>query len=94
MTIKLTKKQLAVLEFLEEFTEAKGYSPSYREIMAAGGGAVVGNLGLQARGDGGAVSGADGGLRRRTEKDFDRRGGDIGVGFGVKTRRAVFWMFF
>ena len=34
MSVKLTKKQLAVLEFLQEFTEAKGYSPSYREIMA------------------------------------------------------------
>ena len=33
-TIKLTKKQLAVLDFLQEFTEEKGYSPSYREIMA------------------------------------------------------------
>ena len=31
---KLTKKQLAVLEFLEDFTEENGYSPSYREIMA------------------------------------------------------------
>ena len=34
MTIqKITKKQLAVLEFLQEFTDEKGYSPSYREIM-------------------------------------------------------------
>jgi len=33
MSIKLTKKQLAVLEFIEDFTEAAGYSPSYREIM-------------------------------------------------------------
>ena len=33
MGIKLTKKQLAVLNFLEEFTEENGYSPSYREIM-------------------------------------------------------------
>lgn len=32
--IKLTKKQLAVLDFLHDFTEEKGYSPSYREIMA------------------------------------------------------------
>ena len=31
--IKLTKKQLAVLDFIKEFTEAKGCSPSYREIM-------------------------------------------------------------
>ena len=34
MAVKLTKKQLAVLEFLEDFTEREGYSPSYREIMA------------------------------------------------------------
>ena len=34
MSIKLTKKQLAVLNFLEDFTEEKGISPSYREIMA------------------------------------------------------------
>ena len=34
MTIKLTKKQLAVLNFLEDFTEENGYSPSYREIMS------------------------------------------------------------
>lgn len=34
MSIKLTKKQLAVLEFIQDFTEEKGYSPSYREIMA------------------------------------------------------------
>ena len=34
MALKLTKKQLAVLEFLEEFTEREGYSPSYREMMA------------------------------------------------------------
>ena len=31
---KLTKKQLALLDFLQDFTEEKGYSPSYREIMA------------------------------------------------------------
>ena len=34
MAIKLTKKQLAVLNFLEDFTEENGYLPSYREIMA------------------------------------------------------------
>lgn len=34
MSIKLTKKQLAVLDFLQDFTEENGYSPSYREIMA------------------------------------------------------------
>ncbi|MBR3236722.1 hypothetical protein IKF92_03540 [Candidatus Saccharibacteria bacterium] len=33
MAIKLTKKQLAVLEFLQDFTDEKGYSPSYREIQ-------------------------------------------------------------
>ena len=31
--IKLTKKQLAVLEFIENFIKENGYSPSYREIM-------------------------------------------------------------
>ncbi len=34
MAVKLTKKQLAVLNFLEDFMEEKGYSPSYREIMS------------------------------------------------------------
>lgn len=34
MAIKLTKKQLAVLDFLEDFTEERGISPSYREIQA------------------------------------------------------------
>ena len=34
MAIKLTKKQLAVLDYLREFTETNGYSPSYREIMS------------------------------------------------------------
>ena len=34
MAIKLTKKQLAVLDFLQDFTEENGYSPSYREIMS------------------------------------------------------------
>ena len=33
MSLKLTKKQLALLNFLEDFTEENGYSPSYREIM-------------------------------------------------------------
>ena len=31
---KLTKKQLAVLDFIQDFTEENGYSPSYREMMA------------------------------------------------------------
>ena len=34
MAIKLTKKQLAVLDFLRESTEENGCSPSYREIMS------------------------------------------------------------
>ena len=34
MAIKLTKKQLAVLDFIQDFTEEKGCSPTYREIMA------------------------------------------------------------
>jgi len=34
MTVKLTKKQLAVLNYIEDFTEEKGCSPSYREIQA------------------------------------------------------------
>lgn len=34
MSIKLTKKQLAVLEFIQDFTEERGISPSYREIQA------------------------------------------------------------
>lgn len=33
MKVKLTKKQQAVLDFLQDFIEEKGYSPSYREIM-------------------------------------------------------------
>jgi SOS-response transcriptional repressor LexA len=31
--IQPTKKQKELLDFLEEYIEAKGYSPSYREIM-------------------------------------------------------------
>ena len=34
MAIKLTKKQLAVLDYLQDFAEENGYSPSYREIQA------------------------------------------------------------
>jgi SOS-response transcriptional repressor LexA len=34
MTIKLTKKQLLLLDFIKDFTESHNYSPSYREIMA------------------------------------------------------------
>lgn len=33
MAIKLTKKQLAVLDFLRDFTDERGISPTYREIM-------------------------------------------------------------
>lgn len=33
MTVKLTKKQLAVLDFIRDFMEENGHSPSYREIM-------------------------------------------------------------
>lgn len=31
--IKLTKKQLAVLNYIEDFIEENGIAPSYREIM-------------------------------------------------------------
>ncbi len=34
MSAKLTKKQLAVLNFLEDFIEENGYAPTYREIQA------------------------------------------------------------
>ncbi len=33
--IRPTKKQRELLSFIEEFIAAKGYSPSYREIMTA-----------------------------------------------------------
>ena len=33
MAIKLTKKQLAVLNYIEDFVEEKGIAPTYREIM-------------------------------------------------------------
>ena len=33
MVTKITKKQLAVLNFLQDFMDENGYSPSYREIM-------------------------------------------------------------
>ncbi len=32
--VRLTKKQLAVLDFLKDYMDENGYSPSYREIMA------------------------------------------------------------
>lgn len=31
--VKLTKKQLAVFDFIQDFIEENGHSPSYREIM-------------------------------------------------------------
>ena len=31
--VTLTKKQLAVLDFIRDFTEENGHSPSYREVM-------------------------------------------------------------
>jgi SOS-response transcriptional repressor LexA len=34
MAVKITKKQQAVLDFLRDYMEEKGVSPSYREIMA------------------------------------------------------------
>lgn len=32
--MKLTKKQLKVIDFIKDFEEANGTTPSYREIMA------------------------------------------------------------
>ncbi len=34
MKVKLTKKQLALLNFLQDFTEENGFSPTYREIQS------------------------------------------------------------
>lgn len=34
MKVKITKKQQAVLDFLQDFMDENGYTPSYREIMA------------------------------------------------------------
>ena len=34
MPVKLTKKQQSLLNFIQDFTEENGYSPSYREIVA------------------------------------------------------------
>ncbi|MBR3414687.1 hypothetical protein IKG73_01565 [Candidatus Saccharibacteria bacterium] len=33
MSVKLTKKQTAVYNFIKEFIEENNYSPSYRDIM-------------------------------------------------------------
>lgn len=34
MSVKLTKKQTVLLDFIKEFMETHDYSPSYREICA------------------------------------------------------------
>ena len=34
MSVKLTKKQTAMLDFIKEFMDTHDYSPSYREICA------------------------------------------------------------
>ena len=33
MSVKLTKKQTVIVNFISDFTEERGFSPSYREIM-------------------------------------------------------------
>ena len=35
MMMKLTKKQTLIVDFINDFTAARGESPSYREIMTA-----------------------------------------------------------
>lgn len=35
MTTKLTKKQMLVIDFINDYTAAHGVSPTYREIMTA-----------------------------------------------------------
>lgn len=35
MTTKLTKKQTLIIDFINEYTNREGESPSYREIMSA-----------------------------------------------------------
>lgn len=35
MTIKLTKKQALIIDFINDFTATRGVSPTYREIMTA-----------------------------------------------------------
>lgn len=35
MPVKLTKKQALIIDFITEFTETRGISPTYREIMTA-----------------------------------------------------------
>jgi len=34
MSVKLTKKQKQILDFIESFLEENNYSPTYREIMS------------------------------------------------------------
>lgn len=34
MTVKLTKKQKQIIDFIADFLEENNYSPTYREIMA------------------------------------------------------------
>ena len=33
MSVKITKKQTLILNFILDFTQERGFSPSYREIM-------------------------------------------------------------
>ena len=33
MSVKITKKQTLILNFISDFTQERGFSPSYREIM-------------------------------------------------------------
>lgn len=33
MSVKITKKQTLILNFISDFTHERGFSPSYREIM-------------------------------------------------------------
>ncbi len=35
MTTKLTKKQMLIIEFINDYTATRGVSPTYREIMTA-----------------------------------------------------------
>ena len=34
MSVKLNKKQTIIINYISDFTEERGFSPSYREIMA------------------------------------------------------------
>lgn len=35
MSVKLTKKQMLIIDFINDYTMTRGVSPTYREIMAA-----------------------------------------------------------